>query len=322
MSDVIFCGEALIDFVPVETDAGTALMPKAGGSPFNAAKAAAMAGGKSYFCGAVSHEFFGDHLVADLEQAGVRTDLVQRLDHLTTLAFVDFASGGPRYAFHDEGTASRNFVPGFGGYTPAPRSILDFGSVSLIGNPAADALADFAVAQSERMLIAIDPNVREGLIADADEWHTRLARMLGVASILKLSDEDLAFMAPGTSMEDYASAMLQHGLALVIITLGEGGAMAFTRDGRAKVPVRRIDMVDTVGAGDTLMGTALVWLTENELTSRAALAGADDDKLAAMLTFSTTAAALNCTRQGCQPPSRQDLEHALRTGARFFSLGD
>ncbi|MEO0637178.1 MAG: carbohydrate kinase [Pseudomonadota bacterium] len=315
MSDVIFCGEALIDFVPQETDAGTALVPKPGGSPFNAAKAAARVGGSSQFCGAVSTEFFGDQLLADLHAAGVKTDLVQRSDHITTLAFVDFSSGGPRYAFHDEGTASRNFAPSLGDFTPDANSILDFGSVSLIGNPAADALADFAVEQSEQMMISLDPNVRESLIDDAPAWHARLARMLNVASILKLSDEDMAFMAPDTAPHDFAEAMLQRGLQLVIVTLGEDGAMAYTASGRAQVPTPVVQVADTVGAGDTLMGTALVWLTENGFASRDQLAKAEAGDLEAMLTFSTTAAALNCTRQGCQPPSRDELERALTARA-------
>ncbi|MEO1745329.1 MAG: PfkB family carbohydrate kinase, partial [Pseudomonadota bacterium] len=154
MSDIIFCGEALIDFVPRDVAGeGTAFLPKPGGSPFNATKAAAKAGGHALFCGAVSDEFFGDMLLADLEAAGVDVRLVQKLDHLTTLAFVDFSTGGPRYAFHDEGTASRNFAPGFGDWSPSGGSIVSFGSVSLIGNPAADAFADFAVAKSADMMV-------------------------------------------------------------------------------------------------------------------------------------------------------------------------
>ncbi|MEN0087920.1 MAG: carbohydrate kinase [Pseudomonadota bacterium] len=313
MSDIIFCGEALIDFVPVETPNGTALVPKPGGSPFNASKAASQAGGNSYFCGAISNEFFGDQLLADLQASGVKTDLVQRSDHITTLAFVDFASGGPRYAFHDESTASRNLVPSFGSYVPPPNSIVDFGSVSLIGNPAADALADFAVEQSANIMVSMDPNVRASLISDASAWYKRMDRMLSATSILKLSDEDLEFMAPGANADDYAQNMLSKGMELIIITLGEGGAAAYTKSGHARVPTPKVDVVDTVGAGDTLMGSALVWLTENQFASPPQLAAAKDDDLAAMLTFSTMAAALNCMQQGCQPPSRTQLERALQS---------
>jgi DNA-binding transcriptional regulator LsrR (DeoR family)/sugar/nucleoside kinase (ribokinase family) len=183
MPKLWFMGEALIDFVPVPApDGGPAFAPRCGGSPFNAAKAAAVAGAEVGFLGAISTDLFGEMLAADLARHGIDTAQAPRLSAPTTLAFVDLQEGEPRYAFFNEGTATRMIAPDAAGFAARPGDVVDFGSISLIDLPGADAIAAFAEAVAGQALVAIDPNARPGMTPDlaglaaADRAHPRRGR--------------------------------------------------------------------------------------------------------------------------------------------------
>ena len=111
---------------------------------------------------------------------------------------MDLQRGEPRYAFFNEGTATRLVAPDAGGFAPGPGDVVDFGSISLIDLPGADAIADFAEAVAGRAAIAIDPNARPGMTPDLAAWRHRIGRILAVADIVRLSVEDLAVLSPGT----------------------------------------------------------------------------------------------------------------------------
>ena len=306
MTRVYVAGEALIDFVPGRTDAGErAFVPHPGGSPFNAAKAAALAGADTGFVGTLSNDFLGQMLRDDLTAAGVSLDGVATSSKPSALAFVDLSTGEPDYAFHFEGTAEAEARPTIDA-TAADGDIVHVGSISLAGE-AADRIADFAVAEADRRMVSLDPNARPVLIADRPAWEQRIDRLQSAASILKLSSEDLAYMRPGTDPLDYARDVLGRGPALVIVTGGGQGARALTRSGSATVQAPRVDVVDTVGAGDTLMGSTLAWLQANGVRGPGALGTMGDDALADLLRFATVAAAINCTRAGCKPPTRDEI---------------
>jgi fructokinase len=272
MPKLWFLGEALIDFVPVPApDGGPAYAPRCGGSPFNAAKAAARAGAEVGFLGALSTDLFGEMLSADLALHGIDTHGAPRLPAPTTLAFVDLQRGEPRYAFFNEGTATRLVAPDAGSFAPGPGDVVDFGSISLIDLPGADAIADFAEAVAGRAAIAIDPNARPGMTPDLAAWRRRIGRILAVADIVRLSVEDLAVLSPGTAPTDFAAARISDGAGLVVVTHGADGAEAWTAAAHVHVPGHRVDVVDTVGAGDTLMGTLLAQLASGGHTGREAL---------------------------------------------------
>ena len=311
MSKIIVCGEALIDFVPRKIGNDAAYVSKPGGSPFNIAKAAALAGGEAYFHGALSTDFFGEVLLSDLRAAGVSDELVEFSDKLTTLAFVDFSGLSPRYAFYNVDTPSVGFKPGIGDFELGENAILAVGSISLIDLPAADRIVEFAVAESRRALLAFDPNVRSQMIVDRSEWEQRIKKILDAASIVKLSSEDLGHIAPGASRDSFVSDMLSKGAALVLVTDGENGSTAFTRNGHAVANASEVSVVDTVGAGDSFMGAALVWISEQGMSDRNLLTELSSGKLADMLEFATQAAAINCTRAGCIPPARVEIDEAV-----------
>ena len=310
MTRIYVCGEALIDFVPDETSGGErCFVPRPGGSPMNAAKAAAKAGAAAEFMGALSTDFLGQMLRDDLVSAGAGVDLATVSDRPASLAFVDLSQGSPRYAFHFEGTADEDMAPAIP-HEAAPGDIVHVGSISLVG-PAAWRIVDFAVEEGARRLLSLDPNVRDTVIEDRDEWHGRIGRLIAAASVVKLSDEDLDYMRPGQSPEDFAADLLGRGPKLVIVSGGEGGATAWTAVGSANVKAPRVEVADTVGAGDTLMGSTLAWLTSEGVGDRDALDALDAARLTAMLRFATAAAAINCTRSGCVPPSRAEIETFL-----------
>ncbi len=304
MAKLWFLGEALIDFVPVPApDGGPAYAPRCGGSPYNAAKAAALAGAEVGFLGALSTDLFGEMLAADLARHGIDTSRAPRLDAPTTLAFVDLQSGEPRYAFFNEGTATRKVAPDPHDFAPGPGDIVDVGSISLIDLPGADAIAAFAEGVAGRALVAIDPNARPGMTPDLAGWRRRIGRILSVADIVRLSVEDLGALAPGESPDGFATAQIGRGAGLVVVTHGADGAEAWTGTSHVRVPGHRVAVVDTVGAGDTLMGTLLAQLAAGGHTEPKALHRLSGEALAAALDRAVAAAALNCMASGCAPPT-------------------
>lgn len=315
MPKIIVCGEALIDFVPTQLNENElALLPKPGGSPFNTAKAAARAGASAYFSGAFGPEFFSEQLKADLAAAGVHDDLYEETEGLTTLAFVDLSSGSPQYAFHNEGTANTIHQPKLNGVELDQGSIISMGAVALIEPPASDNIVSFVETHSDKALIAFDPNVRANLIKDRDAWLKTLERGLSATDILKLSDEDLAYIDPNIAIEDFAATMLARGIPLVIVTRGSEGAHAFNANGDTLIKAPTIELVDAVGAGDTLMGSMLTWISENVDGTKAGLSALSTEQMAEMLRFATMAAAINCTFAGCNPPARDTINKALTKG--------
>lgn len=312
MPKLHICGEALIDFVPFEGAKGQiGYAPKPGGSPYNAAKAAARAGADVSFLGAISTDFFGDQLKSHLEESGVYCDALPRSRHPSTLAFVDLTTGDPRYAFYNNQTSTANMAPNPAMIDVGPGDILDVGSISLIDLPGADNITDFAVSMSEKVMVSIDPNARPGMIEDWPAWHRRIARLLDIASIIKLSVEDLKIIAPHQMPEQFAKSHLAKSAGLVIITDGGEGATGFTSAATHTAKTPKIVLADTVGAGDTLMGSTLAWILDHGLNDVEAIRALNEDGLKEMLKFATSAAAINCQSVGCNPPTKIEIEAFL-----------
>ena len=293
MSGIVLCGEAVVDFVPARLADGTeAFVCRPGGSAFNTAKAAALAGADAHFMGGVSTDLFGDRLLADLRSAGVGESLVVRLAHPTMLAFVEFLDEQPRYAVLDADTATRNFDPWAIGLDRVEGGVLGVGSAALIYNPSADRIADFTIAASDRSMIVLDPNVRPGLIRDPATWRDRIRRIMGVATIVRLSTEDLSFLDPEVSPREFAEDTLAKGSSCVVVTDGANGSA----------------VGDSIGAGDTLVGAMLTWLLEHGTHTREGIASLKPEELGEMLRFGSASAAINCSRRGCSPATRAEID--------------
>lgn len=311
MARIYVCGEAIVDFVQVPAGDTVAYQPLAGGSPFNITKAAAQAGSPASFLGALSTDLFGHMLLADLEAHGVDTRLTPRASDPSTLAFVDTSSGEPEYAFFDRLSVSTQMAPTPEGITPEPGDFLTVGSCALIQQPAAGNIARFAETMATQMMLAMDPNVRANLIEDRADWEARIEALFDLCTVVKISSEDLAYMRPGQSKADFAGELLARGVALVVITGGAEGALAVTGKTQVEAKSARVQVVDTVGAGDTFMGNLLAGLQRAGCKTPLDIAALDPDVLKSILDTSGWAAAINCTRKGCQPPTLAETQAAM-----------
>lgn len=301
---IVVAGEALIDLVPQDSaPAGLpALAPRRGGGPYNTAVALGRLGSPVAFCSRISADAFGDALVDGLRAAGVDVSYVQRGAEPTTLAVASIgADGSAGYSFYVEGTADRLFA--------APERLPDdvravsFGTCSLVLEPGASAYEELMRREAARgVFTALDPNIRAGLIPDADAYRARFESWLPSVALLKLSEEDASWLG-GTPREWLAS-----GPAAVVITRGGNGLTVFTRDGGEwSVPGEPVDVVDTIGAGDTVNAALLHGLSARDALSVESLSGLGADSWGEVLRFAARAAAVTVSRAGAEPPYAKEL---------------
>lgn len=298
---ILCCGEALIDMLPRTTPASeAAFAPYAGGAVMNTAIALGRLGARSGYFGGVSNDLFGEILTDTLTASHVDHSLCARSDRPTTLAFVTLVDGHAKYAFYDENTAGRMLstsdLPTLGDDV----STLFFGGISLVGEPAADTYAALC-AQADNRVVMIDPNIRPGFITDEARYRARLERMLARADIVKISDEDMDWL--GTTAAD----LLKGGTAIVLITRGAEGVDIVTREGTKTVPAQKVEVVDTVGAGDTFNAGFLAGLDQAGLLSRDKLAAAWLDDLVPAAQLGAKTAAITVSRAGANPPWSHEL---------------
>ncbi|AIR97769.1 carbohydrate kinase family protein [Streptomyces glaucescens] len=299
---IVVAGEALIDLVPQGPGALASLRPAPGGGPYNTAVALGRLGSPTAFCSRVSSDAFGEALLDGLRGAGVDVSGVQRGAEPTTLAVATVdAHGSAAYSFYVDGTADRLFsAPAT---LPAGTRAVSFGTCSLVLEPGASAYEELMrAAAGQGVFTALDPNVRAGLIPDADAYRARFLTWLPSVTLLKLSEEDARWLG-GTPREWLAA-----GPSAVVITRGGDGLTVFTRDGAEySVPGEKVDVVDTIGAGDTVNAALLHGLAAQHALSPTALAGLDADGWTGLLRFAARAAALTCSRAGAEPPYAHEL---------------
>ena len=305
----VVSGEALFDVFAGESSVtGLALEGRIGGSPFNVAVGLARLGQPAAFFGAVSRDVFGNRLLAKLVEEKVHTQSVRRTDAPTTLSIVGLDERGvPSYTFHGEHGADRDLPVSSLAAIPAQARVFHFGSYSMLVEPAASTLRELVESQHKRRLVAYDPNVRLNVEPSLDRWREILAWMATRTHVLKVSEEDLGLLYPGSTPDALASAWLKNGVALVVVTRGGEGAVAWTAKHRVSRPSRKIAVVDTVGAGDSFHAALLTWLAEHDRLDPADPASLSESDLASMLDFASLAAAITCSRQGAQLPRRSEL---------------
>jgi fructokinase len=243
-----------------------------------------------------------------------------RSDKPSSLAVVSIEDGIPSYGFYRRDTAERQVSTNFLNHiTPDEVQILHLGSAALIDGEDAQAWeAAFAKhhqagRDGAAALTSLDPNIRPSLVADADSYRARVKRMMQHADILKLSDEDLHWLYPAATLEEgFEACMRDSKAALTVLTKGADGIIAQASGTPFEIPAHKIDnLVDSVGAGDTFMASLLVWCNHHQITSRSALENHSEAQIKQALQRAAIAAALNCQKQGCQPPSRQEIDLAL-----------
>lgn len=274
------------------------------GGPMNTAVALAMLGADSHFLGRISTDEFGRQLRGHMEKAGVQLDLTVTSDQFTSLAVVSLDEWGKAsYAFHFDGTANFGWQPEELP-TLQPDDWMHLGSLALVVPPGADVLLDWL--RTVPAPISIDINVRSSVITDPHAYWQRVEpwlRVVGPTGVIKASDDDVGFLAG-----DWRAAaerwFADYDLGLVVITRGEKGASALTADGWTTVPGYPIDLVDTVGAGDTFMAGFLDGHVRLGLD------------LEQSLLRGAAAASIVCGRLGAQPPTPDEVA-ALQQAAGF-----
>ena len=300
---IVVGGEALIDLI---VDQAGRVIPAPGGGQYNAARAIARLGGDVHFLGRISDDWFGRMLLARLEDDGVGTDLVVPTTDPTTLVLAEIdARGVAHYHWYIE----RTTVPGLEledarrALLPAPDA-LHVGTLGLTMEPVADSLAALVAEVPAATFVMVDPNCRPTATRDVAVYRERMARVLDRADIVKGSDEDFAFLALAETPEVSAQLLLERGVGAVIVTHGAQPARAWCAGGAVVAPVPPVEVVDTVGAGDAFGGAFLARWLELGL-GRAELA--DRARLEDAVAFAARAAAINCTRAGAEPPTREEM---------------
>lgn len=308
---IAIVGESLIDFTATS---GLNFEGHEGGAPTNSAIATARLGQAIGFISQLSTDLFGERLLKHLEGNGVDTRWVLRSDAPSTLAFVERTPLTNRYAFYTQGTADTQWNPATLPALPESCRFLQFGSIALLHEPAASRIIDLVQAQQGQRIVLFDPNVRLSLIKDLPAFRANIYRWSAYSNLMKFSDEDAAALAPGLSLAEAAASFMHSdsGPRAVVITRGGDGATLFRR-GHAPLEIQapKITVADTIGAGDTFDAGLTVGLLEQGVEQVAQLDSLPDAKWLAVLRFAAQAAAINCTREGANPPSRAELQVAL-----------
>lgn len=294
---IICAGEALIDIAR----SGTA---HPGGGPMNTAVAAARLGAPAAFLGKVSTDAYGELIWHHLVDSGVDTTLTQRGPEPTCLAIVE--GDPPVFTFQGQGTADTALDrPDMGAIGPGPH-ILHGGTLGLFRRPGAGVLAE--VAAAHQGLVSLDPNVRPQIIGSngRSDWSTWFHRWLPHVAVMRASDADLDWIWPGATHDAVARDLFDRGVCCLIVTTAQG-ATAYTPAGNTTAASQRVDVVDTVGAGDSFCGGYLTRLHELGVTTRDAASGVDLDTWREILDFAGRVAAVTVQRVGADPPLRSEV---------------
>lgn len=308
---IAIVGESLIDFAAT---GGLNFAGHEGGAPTNSAIATARLGQAIGMVCQLSTDMFGERLLKHIESNGVDTRWVLRSDAPSTLAFVERTPTTNRYAFYMNGTADTQWNPSTLPVLPESCRFLQFGSISLLHEPAASRIIDLVQAQQGQRIVLFDPNVRLSLIKDLPAYRANVYRWSAYSNLMKFSDEDAAALAPGLGLAEVAASFMatDAGPRAVVITRGGDGATLFRR-GHAPLEIvaPKITVADTIGAGDTFDAGLTVGLLEHGVEQVAQLDSLPDATWLAVLRFAAQAAAINCTREGANPPTRAELQVAL-----------
>jgi len=306
---IICCGEALIDFLPrISTEGAAVYQPFCGGSIYNTAIALARLGVETGLFTGISGDFFGDQLREGLKASKVDLKYTKRSTYPSMLAFVKLEGGQARYSFFNENSASRMLTRRDLPKLATKVRALHFGSISLIAEPGATTLETLMRRERKSRVICLDPNIRPTVIANRRAYLARIGRMIGLCDIVKISDEDVAWMTGKKDMAAAARKWLKAGAKIVAVTKGGEGVEAFTARYSLKLASVPVKVADTVGAGDTFTAGLLAALTKARLLDKKSLAAIAETDLRATLAFAARAAAITVSRPGADPPWAHELD--------------
>jgi fructokinase len=307
---ILCCGEALIDMIPITSEDGQeGFAPLAGGAIFNTSIALGRLDIPVSFFSGLSSDLFGDALRSELKRSHVDTALITPAANPTTLAFVRLQDGHASYTFYDENSAGRMITQDQLPDLPAAIKAMYFGGISLCAEPAAASYEQLMLKNAAQNVVMMDPNIRPSFVSDEAAYRARISRMVAACDIVKVSDEDLDWIIPDAkNAADQIKMLRSMGPQVVILTEGSKGATAHFGDAQSvSVASQKVEVVDTVGAGDTFNAGVLASLHAQDLLDKSAIAKIDASALETALKFGAKIAAVTVSRKGANPPWAHEL---------------
>jgi fructokinase len=284
-----------MDLIP---DAGGQRQPMVGGGPANTAKAIARLGYSTYFVGGISTDGYGRMIEAELRDSGVDLSLVVRRDLPTALAIASIDDNGlARYEFELEGSASFAFDQSW--LPHGEPDVIHIGSVATLLEPGASELLHWLSEKSAP--IVFDPNVRPSIQGDQGLYRAAVERWLDYATVVKMSEDDFRWLY-SESEEELVRSWIGRGVSIVIVTRAEKGLSAYSADFELSVDAVSVEVVDTVGAGDTIGAVVVEGLLQYGLP------GLNMQTLSIVLSRAAKAASITCSRAGANPPWLEELD--------------
>jgi fructokinase len=304
---IVVGGESLIDLI-ARTDE---LRAVPGGGPYNVARTVARLGRSCAYLGALSTDRFGLRLRTALRDDGVDDAWAPVTEDPTTLAVAQIGdSGAATYSFYVEGTSAADLsaVQALAVLAAVPR-VLCVGTLGLVLEPAASSYEALVDAVAPDVLVAVDPNCRPAVVRDPEAYRARLAHVLARTDVVKVSTEDLDYLTPDIDHVGGAEQLRDLGPSVVLLTDGGRDVTVIAETWRRVVPVPKVTVVDTVGAGDSFLGGVLaMWealgLGRDELL--------DEQTVVAAVEFGIAVSAITCGRTGAEPPRVDELSPDLQ----------
>jgi fructokinase len=296
--EILVAGEALYDLV-ADNDGG--LTGHAGGGPFNTARTIGRLRRPVAYLGRLSTDRLGATHEQMLAADGVDLRCVVRTADPTTLALASLdASGAASFGFYATGTAAAGLEAADAlASLPSAVAALHVGTLGLVLEPMAMAMEALVERLAGETLVVVDPNIRPQIIDDPETFRARLERVLANADVVKVSEEDLVWLDPGSSRTAAARGLLDRGPRAVLLTRGPDGATVITAGGETAIAAEPAEVVDTIGAGDAFGGGFLAWWVSHGL-GREDLGR--DDLLAEAARFGAVVAARTVAQAGASPP--------------------
>ncbi|RYB06992.1 PfkB family carbohydrate kinase [Lichenibacterium ramalinae] len=308
---VLVSGEALVDLIPKGDTTYEAVL---GGSPFNTAIGLGRLGVPTGYAGRLSSDAMGDDMLRELGASGVDAGFSLVDPRPSPLAFVTrgTAATGSRYSFYLGATAYDGPSPLAADWSRTAAH-LHIGSFSATDGALGEAALAALQGAGGRATTSYDPNIRPFVVPPRAETLPMVEARVRLSTYVKASEEDFDWLYPGTPPSETAARWAGLGPKLVVMTRGGSGAEAHFRGERIVQPAPAIDVVDTVGAGDSFMAALLAAMARD-----GALGGSGrepgEGEVGRWLLFAIAAAAITCTRQGAQPPTRAEVDRVLGQG--------
>jgi fructokinase len=293
---VIVIGEALVDVVrPADADADVASEEHPGGSPMNVAVGLSRLGDPTTLVCALGDDPRGASIREHVEASGVQLHATT-IDRTSTAIASIAADGSASYEFDLDWSIDPVVLPEG---TP----VVHVGSIATVLQPGASVIAEVAANRPEGTLLTVDPNVRPTITGDRDEVIAAVEPLMAAADVVKMSDEDAAWLYPGDSVDAVLDRVLRLGATIAAVTLGGDGCVIAGADVRMTVTAPRVDVADTIGAGDSFMAG----LVHAVLQDRSVLETPDQDALERLASFAISCAAITVSRPGANPPTLAEV---------------